>query len=510
MIATSATPVTRLERVALVVALALTAALMMPMRLAVNDGTYVHLQYARHLASGQGLVFNVGERVYGCTSPLWAALLADGIMLGFDGLRTARVLGALSTLAAVVFFFQLLRRTLRTPALRAAGTIAWAGHAWLLRWSMSGSEAPLAVALTLAGFVAFVDGRPWRTGALWALAALTRPEAAVLLLLWVAVLLIDTENRDGLRRMVAGTLPPLVIYGGWLLFARVYFGTFWPQIFSTPARRGDSALGILESLTRQVQLLTGTEAALAVMLALALLAAGPRLWRRPGVTRRLVPWCWVLALPLLYAMRRVSVTSQHLILVMPVLAWLAWRAAERWWLGDDEDEPAPVWMPAAAALLAVLVLGQNLIVYRRTVVPEVREETLHTRGSLVPWGRWFGEHTEPGALIATSEIGAIGYHGQRRVLDLNGVVTPAMIGFLQNETAADAAAAFRFAAFARPDFLVDVAPRPYALLARSRFAAALIPIGHAPIGAGVRGASSRFHSFYRVDWAAFDSLRAPS
>jgi hypothetical protein len=195
---------------------------------------------------------------------------------------------------------------------------------------------------------------------------------------------------------------------------------------------------------------------------------------------------------------------------MPVLAWLAWRAAERWWLGDDDAEAPPFWVPGAAVLLAVLVFGQNLIVYQRTVIPSVREETLLTRGSLVPWGRWFGQHTEPGAMIATPQIGAIGFHSQHRILDLTGVVTPAMIGFLQKEPATDAVAAFRFAAFARPDYLVDVSPRPYSLLVRSRFAPALVPLGHSPIGTAMRPGTPMFHSFYRIDWAAFDSLRARS
>src|SRR5439155_12684775 len=66
-------PMTRVERWGLALALALVAALMVPLRGYLTDDTFIHLQYARHLAAGQGLVFNLGERVYGCTSPLWAA-----------------------------------------------------------------------------------------------------------------------------------------------------------------------------------------------------------------------------------------------------------------------------------------------------------------------------------------------------------------------------------------------------------------------------------------------------
>ena len=78
MILTLNGPMTRVERFGLAVGLALAALLMWPVREYVTDDTYIHLQYATHLAHGQGLVFNVGERVYGCTSPLWVTLIADG------------------------------------------------------------------------------------------------------------------------------------------------------------------------------------------------------------------------------------------------------------------------------------------------------------------------------------------------------------------------------------------------------------------------------------------------
>jgi hypothetical protein len=73
-------PMTGIERIGLALGLLLAAALMWPLRGYITDDTFIHLQYAKHLADGTGLVFNIGEPVYGCTSPLWAALIADGMM----------------------------------------------------------------------------------------------------------------------------------------------------------------------------------------------------------------------------------------------------------------------------------------------------------------------------------------------------------------------------------------------------------------------------------------------
>src|SRR5206468_4939891 len=127
-------PLSRVERAALIVGLLVSAALMWPLHNEISDRTYIWLHIARHLADGAGMVFNPGERVYSMTNPLWLTLLADGMWLGLDGLTVARVLGAVSTLLTVPLFLQLMRRTVRTPAFRAFGTVAWAAHAGMAKW----------------------------------------------------------------------------------------------------------------------------------------------------------------------------------------------------------------------------------------------------------------------------------------------------------------------------------------------------------------------------------------
>ena len=512
-------PLTRVEKIALVVALLLAAALMWPVRGYLTDDTFIHLQYARNLAAGHGLVFNVGERVYGCTSPLWVTLIADGMAFGLDGLLVARVLGLCATLASVVLFLQLMRRSVRLPELRAVATVAWAAHAWMLRWSLSGMETPLAVALTLAGFVAFTEGRQWgsrpvRTGALWALAALTRPEAVFLLILWGVFLIVDTDSREGLRRLVFGILPPAVIYGAWLLFARVYFGTFWPQTLAAKTAGGSGLDYRLGELWRQIKIIGATDGALAALLLTALIFGGRRLWPGRMFAQRLVPGAWLIGVPALYVARGVPVLSRYLLPLLPVLAWLSWGAAERWWLGgrnlsEPEAEIAPARSRRAGvlgALVAALVIAQNLAVYRGAVLPQVRSFTAGLERSLIPWGRWFHDHATPDAVIAAPDIGAIGYFSGRHVLDLAGLVSPRIVPLLQRESPEDMVANLDFASFARPEFLVDRAPTAYELMKRSPHAARFTPLGTATVpNLGIARPGEVVYSFYRIDWKGFDS-----
>jgi len=161
------------------------------------------------------------------------------------------------------------------------------------------------------------------------------------------------------------------------------------------------------------------------------------------------------------------------------------------------------------AALAAVVLTQNLLVYTTRVVPVVRSFTPAFESSLVRWGRWFHDHTPASARIATPDIGAIGYFSRRAVLDLAGLVTPAMVPYLEREGPEQAIAAFRFAAFARPEFLVDRADRPWRLCEESAYADCLVPLGTAELPTlGLARPGPAVYSFYRIDWAVFDSLGA--
>ena len=95
------------------------------------------------------------------------------------------------------------------------------------------------------------------------------------------------------------------------------------------------------------------------------------------------------------------------------------------------------------------------------------------------------------------------------MIDLAGLVTPEMVPGLQRESQEDAVAGFYFASFARPDYLVDRAAVGQSLMTRSPYHACLEPLGDTYVpNLGVSKPEPVIYSFYRVDWAVFDSLRA--
>ena len=126
-------------------------------------------------------------------------------------------------------------------------------------------------------------------------------------------LLIEADNREGLRRLVLGALAPLCVYGGWVLFARLYFHTFWPQTLVAKTAGGEGLHNQAENLWRMAQIVVASDGVLVGVLLLSLIVGARRMWRSAGPSQRLVPWAWLVGLPAFYVSRGVPVISRYLV-----------------------------------------------------------------------------------------------------------------------------------------------------------------------------------------------------
>ena len=62
----------------------------------VCDDAFISFRYAQHLAEGQGLVWNPGERVEGYTNFLWVVSIAIGMLLHIDPIALSLFLGSVA------------------------------------------------------------------------------------------------------------------------------------------------------------------------------------------------------------------------------------------------------------------------------------------------------------------------------------------------------------------------------------------------------------------------------
>lgn len=431
------------------------------------DDAFISFRYAENLASGQGLVFNVGERVEGYSNFAWTALMAVPALLGASRhqlgmLLSAKLLGAFASLSTLV------ASAVKSPSPAAAGRYELPVAALYLAllapfslWSVAGMETPL-LGLLLVVIVVLDErehargwrGTCWSAVALW-LAALTRPEPVLLLFPLLALRIGERQGRlrwnvsAGLRFASTFVVP----YSAFLAFRRCYYGQWLPNTYfakraSDPEAwaRGLSYLGRAVDELWLLQMLAASVAVLlasrrwsrsdSVVVSLLLTHAASVVYEGGDWMqghRLVVPALPLVGLLLQSAWRSTASLSWqrlHLPAVPPWLSPPAWGRAWNEALRVAERRSG-VWarraLPRGGA--AILLAVSMVSAYRsygpwRGVLGSGWQRWEPTRGTNFAVAFWMRDHvTEPG-LLATGEAGVIPYYTRLPLLDLFGLMDP--------------------------------------------------------------------------------------
>lgn len=501
-----------------IAALGLFAVMLFALREYVIDDTFIHLQYAKHVRAGLGLVFNPGESVPGTTSPLWSVFLGVVPTFGADLVSVCRLWSLLFGGAALWIFAAVAFRLIGHRGEAVAALLAWSVNAWMVRWTPSGMETSLAVLLVLLGlWVGLAGDGPlssWRRSTavgLWALGSLARPEIAglvVLALLFFFLLADGVEEPRTLGRRFRYAAPAgltaAVVWLPFALYALFTYGTVLPGTLAAKSA-GGVGLGVgLERLAQSAQIVLAV-AGMETILLLFLLPRLRGLLAERAAALHAAALVWCLAVPLVFALRGVPVLSRYLLPLLPFIVLYGWRALAGWRTGHVGLSSRAVFATALA-----VALGANLYVFATRVVPHATAFTAGMQNILIPWGKWLRENTPEDALVATPDIGAIGYYSDRRVLDLGGLVTPAMVPIMQEMPYDAMVRSFAFRHAGRPDYLVDRGRGPGRLLEQSPLGPALRVVFTARTASlGVTIAGPVDYTLYRIDWDAADRILLP-
>lgn len=224
------------------------------------DDAFISFRYARHLAEGHGLVWNLGERVEGYTNFLWTALLGGLCWLGFDIPKMA----LLGNVAAFVVALLLVDAAVRGASPRAPvvpfAVVALAGSRAFTTFASSGLETMPAAALVIAAPCLMARERvgkppfdrggrgraslgppsgPFFAGLALTAATLMRPDHVLFYACFGAALVVeDLTHRQGplLRRLsahrcVAFVLPFFVLYVPYFAARWHYYGDPLPNTY---------------------------------------------------------------------------------------------------------------------------------------------------------------------------------------------------------------------------------------------------------------------------------------
>jgi arabinofuranosyltransferase len=204
-----------------------------------NDDTFITFRYARHVASGAGMVWNVpgGAPVEGSSSLAWTALNALYLKLGMAPLFFSHLTSVLCG-AAVLILLYLAGRSLLglSPgwALLAPAMLCLQRQ-WLLM-GVSGMETRAATLLVFAATLLLLrevltEKHGFGSGALFVLATLVRPEAPLLHLAAGAGAVLARRDTATLRRVIESGAVHALALALLTLWRLDYFGQPLPNTF---------------------------------------------------------------------------------------------------------------------------------------------------------------------------------------------------------------------------------------------------------------------------------------
>jgi hypothetical protein len=142
---------------------------------------------------------------------------------------------------------------------------------------------------------------------------------------------------------------------------------------------------------------------------------GPAVWAAMYVA------LFALLLPVSYQHGRYQIP------VIPVLVILGWQGIRQAVRGAAT--PAVRVLTRTWAFATIAVTMAFVVIGARAYAADVA--LIETE--MVEPARWIAAHTEPQALVAAHDIGALGFFGERQVLDLAGLAEADVIPFLRDE-----------------------------------------------------------------------------
>ena len=460
------------------------------------DDTWIHSRFAHNLARNFEFSFNPGEQTPGDSSPLWVVLLAMCSFFTGEFVITAKALSFLLYLLtgySVNFLCQILTRKTSFSVVTACVALYAGRFAWS---ALSGMEISLFAATSLLAICFHIQDKRngefrFSTATLFGLATLTRSEGYILFFLAVVdrmVQIARPEEKKVFLSLRKVDWKPVVLY---LLLALSYpifcwftTGNFLPNTFYSKMH-GSLYPTKLSYITHYISFLAWDNPLLFLLLPIgfSVLIADTLSPRSPMPGHSQLIIFWLLFYPIVCAFIFPS-TYHYMRLMIPLIPGyvVVGMIGLDWCAGYISQVFEGV----------VIGFGRIRIGFRRVMETMVIMVLIAGTMSFVRYAdlfgwnvqninhlqvrvaQWLRNNTSPDAVVALADIGAIGMIAQNRVIDLNGIVTPELVEYLNRRIKAGRIdypyqdkLLLQYLGKKKPEYLV-IFPRYYPRLSRNK------------------------------------------
>lgn len=409
-----------------------------------EDDAWIHLEFARSIARGQGFAFG-GRVVAGDTAPLWVLLLVGVHAFLVNWMLAGKmltILGALFGLFGIYAFAARLARAipgvLDVALFPAAMVLLVAVSPFTCSWLFSGMEPIAGAGLACWAVLLATCDRPTRSGFLLAcllagLSPLIRPEMTFLTLLLLLPLIGQWRNLEGARKPAALALGILLLSGPlvcWAAYSLHAFGHLLPN--TNAAKRagpGQSVVGhLVSAYALGFPMLLAAAAAGAIYIAVlgsragrSLVAAVRQIWQPGSAPVGLPAAAWLMILwtaitSVFYVANHTYVQTRYILLTAPGLLVVTFAAVL-------------MWSTSAGRAVYLLALVEALAVSLAIARPLVRNKDFNGAATARLAG-YMRDRLPPGAPVAVYSIGELGFLSNHPIVDTGGITRPDVLPYL--------------------------------------------------------------------------------
>lgn len=213
------------------------------------DDAYISMRYAANWAEGNGIVWQLGDRVEGYTNFLQVAIFALGLKLGIKGEMLAHGLGLSTGVGIIILTFILAWQLKPNKDIQSwptgLGALVVAALPAFAIWTLSGLETPLFIFLCLSAILSLHESLkhpeqlylPILTGIILVGVSMTRPDGVILALILATVISIYIwKSGKKHRKHLVHTLFLIMLvfivgYGTYFTWRWIYYGQILPNTF---------------------------------------------------------------------------------------------------------------------------------------------------------------------------------------------------------------------------------------------------------------------------------------
>ena len=409
------------------------------------DDPWIHLQFARNLHDYGAFSYYKDQMVTsGSTSPLYTFILSAGFFVTNNEMILSYVLVIFFLAIATFVAYKLASAFFDRDLILSVAAALLVIISDRLQWAaLSGMETTLFIALLLIALYFYHTKKAIPLGITSGLLLWARPEAIILYAVFAIDIFYQATIVKHPQKKKRGDAPPkydftwikkalpytIVIAAAYVAFNMLLSGSIFPNTYAAKLKYYS---GPAQDFPSQVLsfLIDGDMYVLAALALVSILAIIRDLIRRkPNTLLVQLLWSVFLFAAYWYDLPKLYQNGRYLMPLIPfyvILSLDGLRIVVRWLKGRIRFMTKPRVTEAFAALLILIVVFQAVKTTLADEKPYI-ESCHYIADRQVATALWIRDHLPENAVVATHDIGAIGFYSNRRIVDMVGLVSPEMI-----------------------------------------------------------------------------------